>query len=594
MGLYPPGLVAAGKFHYLPVLAADARRLRRLSLGQCTPLPIPHTTSYPEWSSCSEITIDIETVGHTRAIACVGVAGPDGPAHVLTWSQSLRDWLSEALHASPLIIGHNLAFDLPRLASAGVRVPATCRLFDTFHAAHLLLPDFYKGLERVASLYLDIHRWKHLSDVDPILYNATDVVATRALRARFADLLHEYDLDRCFARIAEAIRPLISMSERGILVDAPRLAAWRNELSASLRVADAHWVRLAGAVNPGSPAQVTRFFYGKPRGAGWADEEALSRLTARRPSLREPVSALLARRKVSKLLSTYASITLGTDGCVHPQFLPFDKEAERGTAATGRLAATDPNIQNQPLPARRIFIARPGLRLYEFDYSQIELRIAARLSNDPVLLDALRGDVHARTMALMGCDRVRAKNVTYGTLYGAAPSTLAGILTTSGFPTTIDEARALQAAFAAAYPVLWRWRTAVAVLGAQQGYLANPFGRRRWFHGNYLLPSGEVEGPTVTEMFDYLPQSTAADIMWSRLVPVDRLAAQAGGAVLAQVHDSFLFELPPSPCEAVAEIRDAMEAPVPEIAPDFVVPVSIKSGVNWGEMEAYECPASPA
>lgn len=585
--MYHPGSIAAGKFKWLSVLKLDLDRLRRSSTGNLQPLDVQWDTRCPTgFARNVSATIDIETDRSGR-IECVGIGLDDGHIHVLTWSPAVRDFITEVLADCREVVGHNLAFDLPRLAAHGVHLPASVRLWDTFHAAHLLLPDFFKGLGRVAPLYLDTHRWKHLSAVDPVRYNATDVAATRALRARFEPLLHEYNLESLFETVSRAIRPLIAMTERGISVDTARLSQWRQDLQQQLQQANAAWVRLAGAVNPGSPAQLSKHFYGSHRGGGWTAEDALQRLVVRRPHHAPAVQALLERRRVSKLLSTYASITVGSDGCVHPQFLPFDKEAERGTASTGRLAATDPNIQNQPLPARRIFRCRiPGGRLWEFDYSQIELRLAAALSSDPGLQSGLRdGDVHARTMLLMRCDRTRAKNVTYGTLYGASPSTLAGILTTSGFPTSIEEAAALQSAFARAYPVLWRWRSAVAVLGATQGYLANPFGRRRWFHGNYIDAQGEVQGPTVPEMYDYLPQSTAADIMWQRLVPLDSLVTSMGGVILAQVHDSFLLEMPPE-TDPIPVIT-LLESEVPEIAPGFFVPVSVKMGENWGEMKEW-------
>jgi DNA polymerase I-like protein with 3'-5' exonuclease and polymerase domains len=188
-------------------------------------------------------------------------------------------------------------------------------------------------------------------------------------------------------------------------------------------------------------------------------------------------------------------------------------------------------------------------------------------------------------MVALGCDRIRAKNTTYGTLYGAGPFRLSQLLTTAGFPTSIPSARALQTRFFSLYPDLAAWRSQVIRQGASYRFIRNVFGRRRWFHSCYISPSGDVEGAEIPEMYDYLPQSTAADIMWAGLRPVDSAIRQCGGNLLAQIHDSFLCELPPG--AKPRGIIDAMQTEFPQIAPGFRVPVAAKSGPNWGEMTPW-------
>jgi DNA polymerase-1 len=214
----------------------------------------------------------------------------------------------------------------------------------------------------------------------------------------------------------------------------------------------------------------------------------------------------------------------------------------------------------------------------EADYSQIELRIAATLAKDSALLEALKGDVHAATQARIGCDRVRAKNLLYGSLYGAGPRKLALLLRTRGVDTTEAECKQLQHSLAAAYPQLWAWRMDVVGEGVVRRFLTNSFGRRRYFYG------GSSAAP---QMIDYLPQSNAADIVWDRLVPLDDFCTQNGGAILATVHDSFLMEFPKeaiNPC-LLGGLREILETEFPQIGPRFRVPVDMKIGSNWGQME---------
>jgi DNA polymerase-1 len=459
-------------------------------------------------------------------------------------------------------------------------------------AAHLLQPDLYKGLGRSASLYLDLQSWKHKSEDAPEEYNAKDAFYTWKLAEAEEIHLQETGQAKLFHEtMMPALPVLIRMTERGIRVDRNRLAEWQQELAGRRGKLFDEWAALAPETNPGSPAQCARLLYDKLKmngsGLGYGkgtskarsvEEPILKSLKHRHPEHKVLLEKLLDLRRVNKMIGTYASVEIGGDGCVHPHYLPAGKESDSGAAATGRLASSDPNIQNQPQEARSLFVAHsPASVLLEADYSQIELRIAATLANDQALLEALKGDVHARTQELLRCDRVRAKNVIYGSLYGAGPRKLSILLRTRGVATTEQECRALQNALARAYPGLWRWRMQVVSEGVAARCLVNPFGRRRYFYG------GDSAAP---QMIDYLPQSTAADIVWDRLVPLDAFCEQNNGAILATVHDSFLMEFPKEavPC-LVGGLREVLEAEFPQIAPGFRVPVDLKIGSNWGQME---------
>lgn len=577
--LDPRSDVQAASLEPLPALKADIlRALGFLRTFDAQPLSITPQQWPPQ--EADHIAIDIETFGLTGGVERIGVATAD-EAWSSHWTDEARSATQALINRARIISGHNLAFDIPRLEREGIQFPSLQARFDTMLAQTLLHPRLHKSLEKSASIYLNLQPWKHLSHTDPMRYNALDAFYTFHLaQAQLDQLIHTGQF-RLFTTIIMPATPvLIEMTSLGLKVDTARLAEWQATLTQRLKDLTNTWYEATHDVNPHSPRQLSHYFYSilgirGPRNS--TDEEALHTIIQSYPQHEPLITTLLSLKKISKLLSTYAQVELSHDMCVHPNYLPQTKFAERGTTATGRLASTNPNIQNQPPEAKRLFIARyPGWSLVEFDFSQIELRIAGALSGDRNLNDALKGDVHARTMDLVGCDRVRAKNLIYGSLYGAGPGKLSRILRSRGLATSFDECKSLQAALARAYPGLWAWRTAIANEGSARRFLTNPFGRRRYFFSSDAIP----------EMYDYLPQSTAADILWSLLRPLSAFAKSFGGNFLTTTHDSGLFEFPPESLTPSLHqsLRDICEQEWPQVAPAFSVPIVIKTGQNWGDL----------
>lgn len=600
--LHPAAVLRTG-YKSIPALAADIDRVARAWRGQ---LRQPDT-SYVEHPLVGEagdlVAVDIETnweAGMDGAINRVGSSSSRG-----TWTRPW-DYLAkigvESETANPLktIVMHNAPFDMPRLEAEGVQFNGP--LWDTMLCAATLQPDLPKALNSVASLVLDVPRWKHLSSADPAFYNAMDVAYTRQIALYQQDELKRTGQYDWFTKaVMPAVPTLIAMTKRGIRVDVERRARWLEELSVDETEREARWRILTGGVHPSSPKQVAEYLYdtlGLPdqygsTGGRTADVNAIKELLGyvRARGDREHdhsvvvLESLLGYRTVSKLRSTYAERGLAGDGCIHPSYLPASKDEEgidgKGLAGTGRITSRDPNIQNQPLEARKLFIPHSSdLILVEADYSQIELRIAAALSKDGALQEALKGDVHGRTMELLGCDRVRAKNVMYGTLYGAGPRKLSKVLRAKGFALTEHEARNLQDALARAYPALWAWRQAVVEEVGKVYYLSTPFGQRRYFW------QGRREAPAA---IDFLPQGTAAGIMWQILPALDSALTNVGGTLLTTVHDSILCETHRDKvAETVDAIRGCMEREWGAIAPAFMVPTDVKMGENWGEMEEWK------
>lgn len=568
----------------LPVLKADISRSLAFRNPLFTPLSLQVSAEPPETQI---LTLDIETLGLVGSVERIGLASQTSAWSAL-WSEESRYLTQDRINKATIIQGHNLAFDIPRLVAEGIVFPSGVARFDTMLAQTLLHPRLLKGLEQTASIYLNIAPWKHLSRTDQSTYNALDAFYTHHLASAQREALDKTDQLALFTNtIMPATPTLIRMTHFGIRVDTQRLTDWQ----ATLRDAHAEkmdaWLEIAPDINPGSPKQLARFLfiekgfkpYRHNKTGPTTDEETLQHLIATQPAEAEMLRVLLAVKKLDKQLGTYAKIALSHDLCVHPNYLPATKFSKDGTTATGRLASTHPNIQNQPPEAKKLFIPHFANWLFvEFDFSQIELRIACALSNDTALKEALDypGGVHARTMDLVGCDRVRAKNLIYGSLYGAGPTKLNRILRTKGIASTIEECKSLQAALSRAYPRLWGWRQAVVSNAITQRYLSNPFGRRRYFFDSDAIP----------EMYDYLPQSTAADILWSLLKPLEQFAIGNGGHFLTTTHDSGLFEFPAESITPALHqnLRDVCQRTWDNIAPGFFVPIEIKVGPNWGEM----------
>lgn len=214
--LSPPRSVQRGQFKTLPILIADLQRIARLLAGKAQPVAVEISDTFP--TITTELTLDIETIGHSVAIERIGVAGSSGPVTTVPWSAEARRWLTTVVGRPGLtIIGHNLQFDLARLRRAGVRVPRTTALFDTMFAAKLLLPDASMGLGNVASIYTDTFRWKHKSETNPTLYNAHDVAVTRSIAAAQRAIIDNAGMGSLFHdTMMPGLHILLDITERGI------------------------------------------------------------------------------------------------------------------------------------------------------------------------------------------------------------------------------------------------------------------------------------------------------------------------------------------------------------------------------------------
>src|SRR5262245_21127827 len=283
-------------------------------------------------------------------------------------------------------------------------------------------------------------------------------------------------------------------------------------------------------------------------------------------------STILDCRRSGKLASTYFSLPLDADDRFHPEWKIHGTE-------TGRYSC---HVHTYPPgKARSIFIAPPGYKLVVGDLSQIELRIMWTLSGDPVGMDIMArgGDAHRQTAAeifhkpagqVSGNERFSAKFVNFGLPYGRGPESMAEQHTTI----SLDEARRIYDAHHNRFTVLWEWMARNNLFSARNRYIANPFGRRRYFSGDI----GAAEQDRQTQNF--IPQSTARDILTHALVDIHTSLAGTCFPVFDH-HDALGIEVPIEGLEGhTAAIRRAFET---ERIPGLQTPCEIKVLNNWGE-----------
>lgn len=590
--LHPAAILRSG-LRQLPALASDAARVGRALTGRLKFEERHWISGVPSEIKVygyTPICVDIETGGVNNGI--IERIGTNDSEKVWTglWDNRARDALRWTLAGSQRgpSIAFNIGFDAPRLAAHGVPVPEPW--WDVMLAAATCQPDLKKSLNFVASLYLDLKRWKNLSAEDPALYNAKDVAITLDLYPILrGELARTGQLELFEKRMMPTLPVLVDMTQHGIKVDEAARDGWVKELMTAREEALKEWEQIAPEQKT-SGKKLLDWLYGElhlpvqyhKHGGITSEVAGIKKMLTQEhlePRARRTLELLLVLRGVEKELRTYAEVELGEDGRIHPSFLPAGKDDDafgKGIAGTGRITASGPNIQNQPQVARRMYVPSDrAMVLLEADYSQIEARIIAELSGDEVLKAAIAAGLHAANADALGVDKTRAKNGFYGWAYGAGKRTLHNTFMAKGYNIPEAECEQILRGFDHRFARAAAWRRRVIDEAAQRYYLTNAFGRRRYFLG------GGRDAPAA---LDFLPQSSAADVLWTVLRPLaDRLRTD-GGTILAAVHDSVLIECPAVSVAACSRtMREVMEQPWPELG-GLRVPIELKTGHNWAEM----------
>ena len=511
---------------------------------------------------------------------------------------------------------HNANYDMTVLANHGVRCANVD--FDTMIAAHLLGRSYNQlGLKELSlnELGHEMTNIKELIgsgrkqitfdqvDIGPAAeYAAADSDITLRLRERFEPQVQAENLRDLMDGTEMALLPvLVTMQRHGIKMDAGVLHEMSADMFRQMREIETGIYDSVGhEVNLNSPPQLSDLLFkelGLPHtkrtktGHYSTDANSLEQLKGIHPV----VDQILDYRQVAKLKSTYVD---ALPEMVNPRTGRLHTSYNQTGSATGRISSSDPNLQNIPIrtemgrQVRRAFVAEgaPDWLLFSADYSQIELRVLAHLSQDPGLLDAFRRgeDIHSSTASLMfevplnevdSEMRRIAKVLNFGVIYGLSPH---GISQQTGF--SREQGREFIDTYFAKYPGISEYLETVKAQARADQYVETVLGRRRYL-ADINSSNFNTRGAAERMAINMPIQGTAADIMKLAMVRVqERLdAEEMRTKMLLQVHDELVFETPREELDALQDlVYDEMPA---AMSLDVTLKVDAKWADNWGDME---------
>ena len=519
--------------------------------------------------------------------------------------ERLRAWLESA--DSPKLL-HNAKYDAHVMANEGVRLAGITE--DTMLQAYVLESHRRVNLQelgerwlgRTGVLYEDICGkgakqicFDEVAIEDASRYACEDADFTwqlhQILRPRIAT---EPGLERIYQLEIRCSEVLTTIERNGVKVDPHVLAMQSHELGQQMLELERKAYELAGQpFNLNSPRQLGEILFQRmqlpvirktPSGVPSTDEEVLSRL-----ALDYPLPALILEyRGLAKLKSTYTDklprMINPTTGRIHTRYA-------QAAVITGRLASSDPNLQNIPVrtaEGRRVrtaFVASDG-HIVSADYSQIELRVMAHMSNDDNLRGAFRDnlDIHRATASEVfgvGLDEVTseqrraAKAINFGLIYGMGEFGLA-----SNLGITRDAAKAYIDRYFTRYPGVARYMETIRAQAADQGYVETVFGRRIWLP-DLRGAKGPRRAAAERAAINAPVQGTAADLIKMAMVAVDEwlTAEQLQSRLVMQVHDELVLDVPSDEAEVVAANLPRLMCAVAELSVPLVAEVGL--GANW-------------
>ncbi|MCD9032604.1 DNA polymerase I [Luteimonas sp. Y-2-2-4F] len=441
--------------------------------------------------------------------------------------------------------------------------------------------------------------FSHVALDDATRYAAEDAdVTLRLHRVLGAQLKAEPALERVYREIEMPLVPVLARIEaNGVQVDAEELRRQSADLSRRMLAAQQKATELAGRqFNLDSPKQLCALLFEElglpalvktPKGQPSTNEEALEAIADRH----ELPRVILEYRGLAKLRGTY---TDKLPEMINPETGRLHTSYHQAGAATGRLASSDPNLQNIPIRTddgrriRRAFVAPAGRKLVACDYSQIELRIMAHLSRDEGLLQAFASgaDIHRATAAevfgrpldeVTANERRAAKAINFGLMYGMGAFGLARNLSVGR-----GEAQDYIALYFSRYPGVRDYMERTREQAREQGYVETVFGRRLYLE-NIAARNAGLRAGAERAAINAPMQGSAADIIKRAMIAIDAwLAAELPDAkMILQVHDELVFEVAEGEVDAL--LAGATERMV--AAAELAVPLSVDSGVgdNWDE-----------
>ena len=513
-------------------------------------------------------------------------------------------------------VGQNLKYDLKVMQQHGISVKG--KLFDTMLAHYIINPDMRHNMDVLAETYLG-YRPKPITDLigkkgkhqgsmrdvpldQQTEYAAEDADITWQLKEHFEKELGKNEQRALLDKVElPLVRVLAAMELAGISIDVPYLNEMSTVLQQEATALEQRIFEQAGEnFNLASPKQLGPILFDKLKlvekpkktktGQYSTAEEVLSTLAKDHPI----VSDILEWRSVQKLNNTYVA-ALPDD--VNKTTKRIHTVYNQAVAATGRLSSNHPNLQNIPIrtprgrQVRKAFVAKDDDHvLMAADYSQIELRIIASLSEDPSMLAAFNNneDIHAATAAkVFGVpisevsreQRSQAKTVNFGIIYGVSAFGLSNQTTLSR-----KEAKALIDAYYESYPKLKAYMGEQVDFAREQGYVATVLGRRRYLK-DINSRNAIVRGAAERNAINAPIQGSAADIIKLAMLTIyDKMQHQNFKAqMLLQVHDELVFECPKSELDALKQlVKTEMES-----AYSLQVPLTVDMGIGHNWLEAH-------
>lgn len=514
-----------------------------------------------------------------------------------------------------LKVGQNIKYDLLILKNYGIDVKG--KLFDTMVAHYVIQPELRHNMDYLAEIYLNYQtipieeligakgkNQKNMRDLPPqdvYLYACEDADITLKLKKVLEEELKKNEAEQLFYEIEMPLVPvLVAIESNGICLDTEALKTSSLHFTKKLREIEKEIYQLTGEeFNIASPKQVGEILFDKLKivekakktktGQYTTSEEVLESMRNKHPI----VGKILEYRGLKKLLSTYID---ALPLLVNPATRKIHTSFNQTVTATGRLSSSNPNLQNIPIrdedgkEIRKAFIPEEGCLFFSADYSQIELRIMAHLSQDKNMIDAfLSGyDIHAATAAKIykvdisevDADmRRKAKTANFGIIYGISVFGLAERMNVDR-----KEAKELIEGYFETYPQVKAYMDQSIKVAQEKGYVETVFHRKR-FLPDINSRNAVVRGYAERNAINAPIQGSAADIIKVAMERIHQrfLKEQIQAKMILQVHDELNFSVPFSEKERVEEIV------IEEMERAYRMHVPLKADCGWGNnwLEAH-------
>ena len=516
---------------------------------------------------------------------------------------------------SILKVGQNIKYDYEVLSNYGVELKGA--MFDTMIAHYLIQPELRHNMDYMAETllgYRTIHiedllgskgkKQKNMRDLSPseiYEYAAEDADITLRLKNVLAPKLKELNVEELFWSIEmPLVRVLADMELTGVRIDTEALKETSKIFTERMRQYEVDIFKEAGEeFNISSPKQVGDILFGKMQimdkpkktktGQYVTSEEVLQSIESKHPIVRN----ILNYRGMKKLLSTYVE---ALPKLINPRTGHIHTSFNQALTATGRLSSSDPNLQNIPVRTddgkeiRKCFIPEEGCMFFSADYSQIELRIMAHLSEDDNMMEAFREgyDIHRATAAkiwhealddVTDAQRKKAKQANFGIIYGI---TTFGLAQRMEIPN--NEARALIQDYFRTFPKVQAYMEHAKELARSKGYAETLFHRHRYLP-NINSRNGTIRGFDERNAINAPIQGTEADIIKVAMVRIWNRFKEEGirSKMILQVHDELNFSVYPDEREKVEKIV------LEEMQNAYPLNVPLIADAGWGKnwLEAH-------